>query len=77
MVDHYKTKVKRPIKPLVDDQQIVWYAAKPKYFQDILPGQLVDWKLEKWEETEHPDARLVYYHGKPRPWETKLWTYDM
>lgn len=38
------------------------------YWQDILPGAVVSWK--KHCQSGVPDgARVVCFHGKPRPWE--------
>lgn len=44
---------------------------EPFYFdvprwQDILPGQVISWKVGGRKVT--PDARIVVLHGKPRPW---------
>lgn len=40
--------------------------------QDVLPGQLVSWKAQ-CRDGVPADARVVFYHGKPRPHETELW----
>jgi hypothetical protein len=38
------------------------------YWQDILPGAVVSWK--KHCQQGVPDsARVICFHGKPRPWE--------
>lgn len=48
-------------------------------WQDVLPGQVVSYKVHVREPQSHretgngrvPDnARVVAFHGKPRPWET-------
>lgn len=43
--------------------------------QDILPGQLVSWKAHcGGDAASIPDgARVVYFHGQPRPHETSIW----
>ena len=50
-------------------------------WQDVLPGQVVSYKVHVREPQTHresgngsvPDnARVVAFHGKPRPWETDL-----
>jgi hypothetical protein len=39
-------------------------------WQDILPGALVSWKLDMKGRGPAPsDARIVCFHGQPRPWE--------
>lgn len=41
-------------------------------WQDVLPGQVVSWKADcRYGVPE--GARVVIYHGQPRPWETELW----
>lgn len=43
-------------------------AAEPSYWQDIMPGAAVSWK--KHCAAGIPEsARIVCFHGKPRPWE--------
>lgn len=41
-------------------------------FQDLLPGQLVSWKAD-CKDGVPKGARVVFYHGNPRPHETALW----
>lgn len=36
-------------------------------WQDVLPGQVVSWKVD-CKTGIPPDARIVCFHGKPRPW---------
>lgn len=39
-------------------------------FQDVLPGQIVSYKVHVEQHGRVPaKARLVCFHGKPRPWE--------
>ena len=40
--------------------------------QDLLPGQLVSWKAQCADGVPE-SARVVFYHGQPRPHETDLW----
>lgn len=48
---------------------------RAKRIQDVIPGQVVSYKGDKVAEGGVPkNARVVMYHGKPRPWETDLWT---
>lgn len=42
-----------------------FYIGAPRW-QDILPGQVLSWKVGGRKVT--PDARIVILHGKPRPW---------
>jgi len=40
--------------------------------QDIVPGQLVSFKAQ-CSDGVPDDARVVFFHGLPRPHETALW----
>lgn len=37
-------------------------------WQDVVPDQIVSWKVDCARGVP-PDARVVCFHGKPRPWE--------
>lgn len=39
-----------------------------KRWQDVVPGQIVSWKVH-CQHGVPPEARIVCFHGKPRPWE--------
>jgi len=39
-----------------------------KRWQDVVPGQVVSWKVHCVGDIVPPNARLVAFHGKPRPW---------
>ena len=41
------------------------------YWQDLFPGQILSWKVE-CDNAIPPDARIVYFHGKPRPWDVGM-----
>lgn len=41
---------------------------KPEFWQDILPGAVVSHKLH-CKQGVPADARIVAFHGRPRPWE--------
>jgi len=43
----------------------------PAYWQDLFPSQIVSWKVD-CRDGIPPDARIVYFHGKPRPWDVGL-----
>lgn len=46
-----------------------WLRAAARW-QDILPGQLVSWKVHCAPTGRVPEgARIIIFHGKPRPWE--------
>ncbi|MCG8325167.1 MAG: hypothetical protein MI673_06590, partial [Thiotrichales bacterium] len=46
------------------------------YWQDLLPGQLVSYKVQK-KEGLSDDARIVVFHGKPDPHEVEdQWVVD-
>jgi hypothetical protein len=42
------------------------------YWQDVLPGAVVSWKRHCRGGVIPPAARIVCFHGKPRPWEIGL-----
>ena len=42
-------------------------------WQDVLPGQVVSYKVHVRQSGEVPaDARVVAFHGRPRPWEVTM-----
>lgn len=49
--------------------EAVW-GDKPARWQDVLPGQVVSYKADvrKHGDRVPEGARLVAFHGKPRPW---------
>lgn len=42
----------------------------PEYWQDVLPGALVSYKKDCGDGVP-VDARVVVFHGPPRPWEVE------
>lgn len=45
-----------------------YWLSKAARFQDEIPGQVVSWKVNCASGVP-PEARVVVFHGKPRPWE--------
>lgn len=45
-----------------------FWLTKAARLQDLLPGQFVSWKVDCKLEQVPPDARVVFFHGQPRPW---------
>lgn len=41
---------------------------KAQRWQDLVPGQIVSWKVNCMHGIP-PAARVICFHGKPRPWE--------
>lgn len=41
-------------------------------WQDLLPGQLVSYKCDVRGKGVPADARIVYFHGRPRPWDSRV-----
>ena len=41
------------------------------YWQDLFPGQVVSWKVD-CKQGVPKDARVVYFHGTPRPWQVGM-----
>lgn len=57
---------------------LVWRGAADTW-QDTFPGMVVSYKVDVRQrkgQTIPPLARVVCFHGKPRPWLTPLWTRD-
>ena len=52
-----------------------YYLNRAQRWQDVLPGQVVSWKVNcgggnAFSRPSIPaDARLIFFHGKPRPWD--------
>ncbi len=44
------------------------YLHRAARLQDLLPGQIVSWKVHCAGDVVPPDARVVAFHGQPRPW---------
>lgn len=67
LIDQYKRKG-------VGDQAFLesLWLNKAKRWQDIVPGQIVSYKVHCKHNGLPPDARVVCGHGRPRPWE-KEW----
>jgi hypothetical protein len=40
-------------------------------WQDEVPGQIVSWKVH-CQHGVPPEARVICFHGKPRPWEVGM-----
>jgi len=47
------------------------HEVRPAFWQDRLPGAVVSWKKHCGQGIP-ADARVVCFHGKPRPWEVGL-----
>ena len=41
--------------------------------QDAMPGGLVSYKADVAKHGLGDDARVVMFHGRPRPWEVPGW----
>lgn len=57
------------------DQGFIFkHAPAPDYWQDRFPGQIVSYKKNCVDNggKAPAGARIVCYHGKPRPWEAPL-----
>lgn len=47
------------------------HAPRPAFWQDVAPGAIVSWKLD-CRAGIPPDACVVAFHGRPRPWEVEI-----
>jgi hypothetical protein len=43
----------------------------PVLWQDLFPGEIVSWKAD-CKEGVPENARVVYFHGRPRPWDVGM-----
>jgi hypothetical protein len=64
----WMTEGDKMIAPNFGDQILVrdLQAPQMKYWQDVIPGQLVSYKVH-CQGSIPPDARLVKFHGQPKP----------
>jgi hypothetical protein len=53
-----------------DQGYIERHAEGWEFWQDLLPGALVSYKLQ-CRDGVPPGARVLVFHGKPRPWDVK------
>lgn len=44
------------------------YINRAARWQNVVPGQVVSWKVDCKNGIVPPDARVICMHGKPRPW---------
>lgn len=50
-----------------------WSTLLVQRWQDVLPGQVISYKVHvRPANAVPPAARVVCYHGKPRPWQAPL-----
>jgi hypothetical protein len=51
------------------------WLGKAQRWQDVVPGQVVSYKAHCKNKGVPEDARVICYHGRPRPWspEGKQW----
>jgi hypothetical protein len=45
-----------------------FYLESAARWQDVVPGQVVSWKVHCKGDIVPPEARVVCFHGHPRPW---------
>lgn len=46
-----------------------WPLSDPVFFQDIIPNALQSFKVDVRGRGIHPDCKIVFFHGNPRPWQ--------
>lgn len=56
--------------PQIGDQAFIhkFKHEETTFWQDLFPGQILSYKVE-CRESVPEDAMVVYFHGKPRPWD--------
>jgi len=66
----------RPTGPLWSDQNWIETAeAKITALQDLAPGKLVSFKVDCHQGPAPAGASIVYFHGRPRPWQQEAIPY--
>jgi hypothetical protein len=55
---------------LRSDQDYLEHAiGRATYWQDVLPGALLSYKVDVQGRGVPNDAKVVFFHGQPRPWQ--------
>lgn len=55
---------------LRDDQRFLEKVVEgATYWQDVLPGALVSFKVNVQGKHVPKDAQVIFFHGQPRPWQ--------
>jgi len=60
------------IRTLRGDQDFLArvFQNKPHRWQDLLPGQVISYKVHVQRQRQVPEgARVICFHGRPRPWQ--------
>lgn len=58
------------MKELRGDQDFLEITVnRASYWQDVLPGALVSYKANVMGKSVPKDAKVVFFHGQPRPWQ--------
>jgi hypothetical protein len=47
-----------------------WSMDRWTRWQDLVPGQVLSWKVHSLSEGIPPQCRVICFHGRPRPWRT-------
>ena len=64
-----RMKGKRGDQAFIEDALTGSTQLRPLFWQDLLPGQVVSYKNHIRGKEKFPArARVVCFHGKPRPW---------
>lgn len=64
------------MKELRGDQDFLEITVnRASYWQDVLPGALVSYKANVMGKSVPKDAKVVFFHGQPRPWQQNEVTY--
>lgn len=72
--DHFSTHRKNIMANFRGDGEYLntFYGAAASRWQDLLPGQIVSYKAHVRGKSIPADARIVCFHGRPRPWDVEL-----
>jgi len=53
------------------DQKVIGELWQYDFLQSVFPNRIKSYKAHKLQSNERPEADIVYFHGKPRPWHVK------
>lgn len=77
----YHTFAENPEKHMQENSTNRWWGdqgflernvTSPSFWQDLVPGQIVSWKVHCKNNRVPSSAKIVAFHGKPKPWEVNI-----
>lgn len=72
LYDIFRIDPEKYIKKYHGDQNFIedhMATDKTVFFQDVIPNKLQSFKADVRGRGTHPDCKIVFFHGQPRPWQ--------